>query len=283
MQAQTPVNVTVETFQTEVVDRSEALPVVVLFWAEQVPPSVQTKDQLEQMLNQYAGKFILALSDVAMDQNLAQRLQVPGLPCIRVVHKGQIVDQLDGPVEEQQLRSMLDQHTESMDGAIAVDLQQVLEGGDFATAAAMLQTAIEEEPNNQSLRVDLADVLVRKGDLEDARTVLASIKEDTADRQRPQTRLEFMEEAAAMPTLDELLLANAEDEANLERKYQLVVRHVVGEQYEQALLLSLDILKTDREFREDIGRLTMIRIFDVLGKGDELAGKYRRKMFNFMH
>jgi putative thioredoxin len=283
MQAQIPVNVTVETFQTEVVDRSEALPVVVLFWAEQVPPSVQTKDQLEQMLNQYAGKFILALSDVAMDQNLAQRLQVPGLPCIRVVHKGQIVDQLDGPVEEQQLRSMLDQHTESMDGAIAVDLQQVLEGGDFATAAAMLQTAIEEEPNNQSLRVDLADVLVLKGDLEDARTVLASIKEDTADRQRPQTRLEFMEEAAAMPTLDELLLANAEDEANLERKYQLVVRHVVGEQYEQALLLSLDILKTDREFREDIGRLTMIRIFDVLGKGDELAGKYRRKMFNFMH
>ena len=283
MQAQIPVNVTVETFQTEVVDRSEALPVVVLFWAEQVPPSVQTKDQLEQMLNQYAGKFILALSDVAMDQNLAQRLQVPGLPCIRVVHKGQIVDQLDGPVEEQQLRSMLDQHTESMDGAIAVDLQQVLEGGDFATAAAMLQTAIEEEPNNQSLRVDLADVLVRKGDLEDARTVLASIKEDTADRQRPQTRLEFMEEAAAMPTLDELLLANAEDEANLERKYQLVVRHVVGERYEQALLLSLDILKTDREFREDIGRLTMIRIFDVLGKGDELAGKYRRKMFNFMH
>jgi putative thioredoxin len=282
MQAQIPVNVTVETFQTEVVDRSEALPVVVLFWAEQVPPSVQTKDQLEQMLNQYAGKFILALSDVAMDQNLAQRLQVPGLPCIRVVHKGQIVDQLDGPVEEQQLRSMLDQHTESMDGAIAVDLQQVLEGGDFATAAAMLQTAIEEEPNNQSLRVDLADVLVRKGDLEDARTVLASIKEDTADRQRPQTRLEFMEEAATMPTLNELL-ADAEDEANLERKYQLVVRHVVGEQYEQALLLSLDILKTDREFREDIGRLTMIRIFDVLGKGDELAGKYRRKMFNFMH
>jgi putative thioredoxin len=151
MQAPIPLNVTVETFQTEVVDRSEALPVVVLFWAEQVPPSVQTKDQLEQMLNQYAGKFMLALSDVAMDQNLAQRLQVPGLPCIRVVHKGQIVDQLDGPADEQQLRSMLDQHTESMDGAIAVDLQQVLEGGDFATAAAMLQTAIEEEPNNQSL------------------------------------------------------------------------------------------------------------------------------------
>ena len=283
MQTPIAVTVTVETFQTEVVDRSQSMPVVVLFWAEQVPPSVQTKALLETLLDQYAGKFALALSDVATDQNLAQRLQVPGLPCIRVVHKGQIVDQLDGPAEEQQLRAILDQHTQSLDDAIAGDLQQVLERGDFETATRLLQAAIEEEPNNQSLRVDLADVLVRKGDLEDARTVLASIKDDTAERQRPQTRLEFLEEAAGMPTLEELLSIVASDDADLEAKYQLAVRHVAAEEYEQALLASLDILRADREFREDLGRTTMIRVFEVLGKGNELAGKYRRKMFNLMH
>ena len=283
MQTPIAVTVTVETFQTEVVDRSQSMPVVVLFWAEQVPPSVQTKALLETLLDQYAGKFALALSDVAIDQNLAQRLQVPGLPCIRVVHKSQIVDQLDGPAEEQQLRAILDQHTQSLDDAIAGDLQQVLERGDFETATRLLQAAIEEEPNNQSLRVDLADVLVRKGDLEDARTVLASIKDDTAERQRPQTRLEFLEEAAGMPTLEELLSIVASDDADLEAKYQLAVRHVAAEEYEQALLASLDILRADREFREDLGRTTMIRVFEVLGKGNELAGKYRRKMFNLMH
>ncbi|MED6341194.1 MAG: tetratricopeptide repeat protein [Pseudomonadota bacterium] len=283
MQTPIAVTVTVETFQTEVVDRSQSMPVVVLFWAEQVPPSVQTKALLETLLDQYAGKFALALSDVATDQNLAQRLQVPGLPCIRVVHKGQIVDQLDGPAEEQQLRAILDQHTQSLDDAIAGDLQQVLERGDFETATRLLQAAIEEEPNNQSLRVDLADVLVRKGDLEDARTVLASIKDDTAERQRPQTRLEFLEEAAGMPTLEELLSIVASDDADLEAKYQLAVCHVAAEEYEQALLVSLDILRADREFREDLGRTTMIRVFEVLGKGNELAGKYRRKMFNLMH
>ena len=283
MQTPIAVTITVETFQTEVVDRSQSMPVVVLFWAEQVPPSVQTKALLETLLDQYAGKFALALSDVATDQNLAQRLQVPGLPCIRVVHKGQIVDQLDGPAEEQQLRAILDQHTQSLDDAIAGDLQQVLERGDFETAIRLLQAAIEEEPNNQSLRVDLADVLVRKGDLEDARTVLASIKDDTAERQRPQTRLEFLEEAAGMPTLEELLSIVASDDADLEAKYQLAVRHVAAEEYEQALLVSLDILRADREFREDLGRTTMIRVFEVLGKGNELAGKYRRKMFNLMH
>jgi len=29
--------------------------------------------------------------------------------------------------------------------------------------------------------------------------------------------------------------------------------------------------------------VTMIRAFAMLGKGHELASKYRRKMFNFMH
>ena len=283
MQNSAPIDVSVETFQSEVVDRSQSLPVVVLFWAEQVPPSVQVKSQLEIMLGQYQGKFALALSDVALDQNLAQRLQVPGLPCIRVVYKGQIVDQLDGPADEEQLRGMLDEHTQSLDEAIAGDLQQALEQKDFATAVALLQAAIEEEPNNQALRVDIADVLVRKGDLQDARTVLASIKEDVADRSRPQTRLEFMEEAAAMPELEELTAAVEADSANLDLKYQLAVRHVVAERYEESLLVGLEILQADRSFRDDLGRLTMIRVFDVLGKGNELAGQYRRKMFNLMH
>ena len=283
MQNSAPIDVSVETFQSEVVDRSQSLPVVMLFWAEQVPPSVQVKSQLEIMLGQYQGKFALALSDVALDQNLAQRLQVPGLPCIRVVYKGQIVDQLDGPADEEQLRGMLDEHTQSLDDAIAGDLQQALEQKDFATAVAMLQAAIEEEPNNQALRADIADVLVRKGDLQDARTVLASIKEDVADRSRPQTRLEFMEEAAAMPELEELTAAVEADSANLDLKYQLAVRHVVAERYEESLLVGLEILQADRSFRDDLGRLTMIRVFDVLGKGNELAGQYRRKMFNLMH
>ena len=58
---------------------------------------------------------------------------------------------------------------------------------------------------------------------------------------------------------------------------------MVAEEYEGSLLNCLDILRENREFRDDIGRLTMIRIFDVLGKGNELASKYRRKLFNALH
>jgi len=147
----------------------------------------------------------------------------------------------------------------------------------------VLQESIQEEPKNQSLRVELADVLVRKGDLDDARTVLSSIPDGTADRERPQNRLEFVEEVAAMDTLEALeqAIGNAPDD--LETRYQLAIHLIVAERYEEGLDSCMEILRGDREFREDIGRLTMIRVFNMLGKGNEIAGKYRRKMFNLMH
>ena len=277
------INVSIENFQSDVVDASQNMPVVLLFWAEQVPESAQLKGMAERVMVDYDGKALLALSDVAQDQSLAPRLQVQGLPSIRIIHKGAIAEQIDGAVDETRLRTVMDALTQSSIDAMQGNLDQMLAVGDFATAVATLQQSIQEEPNNQALRVELADVLIRKGDLDDARTVLASIPEETEGRLRPQNRLEFVEEAAAMDSVEDLQAAVAANPQDLESRYALaIVQMVVGET-ELALQICLDILREDREFRDDIGRLTMIRIFDILGKGNETATKYRRKLFNALH
>ena len=276
-------NVTPENFQAEVVDKSNSVPVLLLFWADQMPESVQARQMLETLVASYGGKASLALCDVAQDQSLAQHLQVRALPALRVVHEGKIVEQLDGPADETQLRALLDALTQSPSDMIKAQLEQIIASGDFSTAVDLLQQAVAQEPGNQAFRVELADVLVRKGDLDDARTVLASIPEDTAERDRPQNRLEFVEEVAAFGTLSEALAQSEQSPDDLEMKYQACVQLIVAERYEEGLELALDILRSDRDFRDDIGRLTMIRAFAVMGKGHELAGKYRRKMFNFMH
>ena len=76
-------------------------------------------------------------------------------------------------------------------------------------------------------------------------------------------------------------LADNADDAEL--NYQLSVRLAAQGDLEGGLEAAMTVLRTDREFRDDIGRLTMIRIFSLLPKGDDLATKYRRKMFNYMH
>ncbi|MEM7099387.1 MAG: thioredoxin domain-containing protein [Pseudomonadota bacterium] len=148
-------NVTPDNFQSEVVEKSTTMPVVLLFWAEQVPPSVAQKQLAETVLAQYQGKVLLGLCDVAQDQSLAQHLQVRGLPALRVVHQGKIVEQLDGPADEDSLRNLLDALTQSPADVIKAQLEQIIAAGEFDTAVELLQQAINEEPANQAFRIEL--------------------------------------------------------------------------------------------------------------------------------
>jgi putative thioredoxin len=272
-----------ESFQADVIDRSKQVPVLLLFWAEQVAPSAETRMVLEQLVGQYQGKVLLGLVDVAQDPTLAQHLRVQGLPSIRVVQDGQLVHQVDGPQPPEALRQLLDQLTLSPTDMLKDQLELMLERGDFDAAVNLLQQAVREEPHNQGFRVELADVLVRKGALEDARQVLAGIPEDTEERDRPQNRLEFVEEAAGFGTAEELAKSVATDPDDLDARYRLAVVKTAAGDYEGALEDAMGILQQDRAFGDDLGRTTMIRIFAVLGKGSELAGRFRRRMFNFMH
>ncbi|MDP6376940.1 MAG: tetratricopeptide repeat protein [Pseudomonadales bacterium] len=272
-----------QTFQTDVIERSQNTPVILLFWAEQVSPSTDARRQLEALAPQYSGKVWIALVDVAEDQTLAQHLRVQGLPSIRVIQGGQIVDQLDGPQDENTLRALLDTLTLSSGEVLRAPLEQILERGDFDAALELLQQVINEEPQNQAFRVELADVLIRQGKLEDARQALGGIPEDVEGRDRPVARLGFAEEVAGMRGMAELEAALGEDADDLEACYELCIHHTCEERFEQALEIALSILQADREFRDDIGRTTMIRIFQILPKGSEIAGSFRRRMFNFMH
>lgn len=284
MQIENPVlEVSPQTFQADVIERSRQVPVVLLFWAEQVAPAAEMKRVLEQLAGQYQGKIVLALVDVARDQTLAQHLRVQGLPSIRVVRDGQLTDQVDGPQPEQALRAMFDQLTMSSSEMLKEQLDILLEQGEFDTALKLLQQAVQEEPHNHAFRVELADVLVRQGQLADARTVLAGVPEDTAERERPVTRLEMVEEAGSLEAADVLEAQLAKSPEDLETRYRLAVVRAVAGEYEEALEEALEILKRDRTFRDDIGRLMLIRIFALLGRGSELASSYRRRMFNFMH
>ena len=271
------------TFQTDVVERSKQVPVILLFWTDQVAPAADTKRVLETLVVQYQGKFALGLSDVAKDQALAQQLRVQGIPSIRVVADGQITEQLEGPQGEAALRELVDKLTMSGSDLLRDQLAVHIASGDWDNALAILQQAINEEPNNAGYKVEWADLLVRKGDLDGARTVVATIPEETPDRERPVTRLEIAEEAAGMGNREDVQVELDADPSDLDLRYRASILCAAGGQYEEALEHAMFILQTDREFQDDIGRATMVRIMSLLGKDADIAKRYRRRMFNFMH
>ncbi len=276
------IDVDLNTFP-ELVERSRQVPVVVLFWTDQVPPAAETKAAFERLAQQYQGKFVLALSDVAKDQTLAQQMRVQGIPSIRAVKDGQLAEQMDGPQGENALRQLIDRLTQSPADALKGQLEHYLELEDFDGALAVLKEAIAAEPNNTGFKVEWADLLLVKGDVDGGRTVLGTIPEDADDRERPATRLEMLEEAAGMGELGDALNDVSANEADLDARYRASVLLTRERRYEEALDQAMEILRQDREFREDAGRLTMIRIMALMGKGSEVAKRYRRRMFNTLH
>lgn len=271
------------TFQADVIERSRQVPVVILFWTDQVAPAVETKAALERLAAQYQGKVALALSDIAKDQALAQQLRVQAIPSIRVIRDGQLAEQLDGPQGEAALRRMIDAMTQSPAEALKSQLAEYLAAEDFKSALAILRQAIEAEPGNVAFKVEWADVLLLQGDVKGARTVLATVPEETPERERPATRLALLEEAASHGKLKAALAATEADDGDLEAHYKAAILLAAERRYADALEHAMAILRQDRTYRDELGRLTMIRIMALMAKGSDVAKQYRRRMFNFLH
>ena len=89
-----PVNATVATFKTEVLESD--LPVIVDFWAEWCGPCRMISPVLEEMAQEYNDKLKIVKVNVDEESQLAIDYKVTGIPLLGVFHKGQLVKQLVG-------------------------------------------------------------------------------------------------------------------------------------------------------------------------------------------
>ena len=190
---------------------------------------------------------------------------------------------LEGEQTETQLRALLESLTMSPIERIREQINLLLLAGNRQGAIQMLQEAISQEPQNHALHVELADLLVMESRIDEARELLATLPSDTIGIGKPKNRIEFSELSANLPALAELIDRVTQQPEDLPLKYQLAVRLVANDQIEEALEVLLEMLKIDKDYDEALARRTMVKIFELLGKGDSTATAYRRKMFTFLH
>jgi len=277
------IEVSAQNFQDEVLEKSKQIPVFLEFYADGAEPSMALAPVLRKLADEYQGKFLLARVDIQQNPQIVQQLGVRTLPTIKIIFQGQMVQDLEGPQEEAQLRQILDQLTMSPIERIQEQIKVLLSQGDRTGAIGMLQQAIGEEPSNYALHVELADLLIMEARVDEARQIIAGIPEDTAGISKPQNRLTFIDMAAELPSLDELQTQLEANQDDLQLRCDLAIRLIVDDQAEAALEELLLVLKKDKSFEDELARKTMIRIFELLGKGDPTATAYRRKMFTFLH
>jgi thioredoxin len=99
---------TTETFGSEVLERSETVPVVVDFWADWCGPCKTLTPVLEQAVAEREGQVALVKIDIDANPELAERFGVRSIPNVKAFRRGAVVDEFVGSVSPQAVASFLD-------------------------------------------------------------------------------------------------------------------------------------------------------------------------------
>jgi len=170
------VDVTDETFQTAVIDRSAEVTVVIDLWAPWCGPCRTLGPVLEKVIDEAGDGVELVKVNIDDNPQVAAAFRVQSIPAVFAVKDKAVVDAFIGALPEAQVR----QWVESLAPAPS-EADQLVAVGDEAS----LRQALALEPDHAGAIVGLAELLVAKGDeasKDEALAVLARIPES------PETR-----------------------------------------------------------------------------------------------
>lgn len=275
------IDVTLENFQQVILEGSQELPILVNFWGESCAPCKVLLPLLHKLAEEFQGQFILAKVNTDTQPELTQQFQVRSVPTVLLVSQGQLLDQFNGVKPESELRAFLKQHLTNPVEALKEQVKQLIGEGELDQAQALLTQAVEQLPDDIDLQIDLARVLLQKNLAVEAKAVLDNLPE--ADKARPDVKglmsgLRFSEVAPSAEAL-----AALGDREDSEANYLKAMAALLQSDYEQALERLLNLLRDDRSYQDGVAHKTLLEVFAMLGEGNALVVKSRRKLYTLMY
>ena len=273
------IDITLENIQSDLIDASNAQPVLLDIWAEWCGPCKQLGPVLEKLEADYGGRFALAKLDAdkvpQISQQLSQMFGVRSIPFCVLFDAGQPVDGFVGAIPEAEIRQFLDKHVASAEEAEAEQAgeqaQDALQEGDTRSALEKLQYAVATDPANDDARFDYVKLLLQQGHVDDARVAFAPVLDKAASvrrfdsLQRWMDAIDFVASHAdgvgAEAAFDAKIAVNKRDfEARFHKAQWLMAQ----QRWTDALDELLEILMRDKTWSEELARKTCIAILDII-------------------
>ena len=188
-------------FQTEVLNRSASVPVILDLWSPRSPQCATLTQILEKLAYEADGAWVLAKIEVDTNPRIAQALQLQAIPTVIAVVKGELVPLFEGPMPEPSIRQLLAQlmviaqeaglnttaaptvEGDEADGDSRYDAAfAAIDEGDWDAADAAYRDILASDPNDEDAKLGLAQVeLMRRTDGVDPAAVIAEADASPAD------------------------------------------------------------------------------------------------------
>jgi putative thioredoxin len=277
MTAEAVTDVMDATFQSEVIERSGELPVVVDFWAPWCGPCRVIGPVLEELATEFDGRVRLVKLNVDENPQVATQYGISSIPAVMAFRDGVPASQFIGAVPEPQARTFFESLVPSEADSEALAATQAAIAGDVDAAKAHYEAALTHDPKHRAAAIGLAQVEFNDGDLERAEQ-LASRWPDDPDAVSILARVQFHSDDSADGDRGALEARIAADEGDAEAHYALGKLLAALEEWEPALEHLMATVRLDRKLDGDGGRLRVLDVFNVLGNDHPLTQDYRRQL-----
>ncbi|MCX7167708.1 MAG: tetratricopeptide repeat protein [Rhodocyclales bacterium] len=270
-------DVGVSDFQEKVIDASRHTPVLADFWAEWCAPCRVLKPILEKLATEYGGRFILAKVNSDQNQELAARYGVRSIPSVKAFVNGEMVKEFTGALPEAQIRTFVDSLMPSPAEPLRIAALEARAKGETEVACSLLQDALQLDPANETVQLDLAEIHIDMRNMDAAAVVLDTLEHQARDTSRVRAlkaRLKLVNAGTgADPTaLKARIEANAGD---LDARLQLANTLALAHDYRPALEQLLEIVRRERKWQDDAARKTMLDLFTLLDGDPQYEGLVR--------
>ena len=272
------VDVNTQNFRAEIIERSLKTPVVVDFWAEWCGPCKQLGPALEAAARDGNGRFILAKVDVDRAPELAQAFQVQGIPTVLAIFDGRVVDGFSGALPPAELRRFLDKVAPPLGPTPVEEARLLAADGRLDEAIGVLREHLAQRGEDDEARLELANLLVDAGKLEDAKAEHALVGEAArkSDAGKAlETKLRYADGAGDLAPLEAAVKAKPDDPA---ARIALGKGLAAVQRYADGLEQLLAAVELDPDYEKGAARKAMLEIFDILGPEDPVANDFRFRL-----
>ncbi|MHC4711679.1 MAG: tetratricopeptide repeat protein [Planctomycetota bacterium] len=280
------VDVTSGNFDEVVLKAPAEAVVIVDFWASWCAPCRVLGPILERIVASFGDRAVLAKANVEEDPALAARWGVQSIPEVRIFRGGEVVGGFVGALPEHRVKEELEKVLGSDAEDFSAEGDRLLEKGDEIAAEAAYRKAVEADPGKSRPRLRLAQLLVGRGEFQEATELLAGIDRDSEDYLPTQALLartalrRACEEAGGTGECRARLSADPDD---LDARHGLGCCLASQGVHREALEELLKVVQIDRDYRDGAARDAMVAVFAIVGQRSPLADEYRQKLARFLY
>jgi putative thioredoxin len=276
---------TTETFEQDVVLRSQDVPVVIDFWAPSCDPCRQLTPLLEKLVVEADGRWHLVKVNIDDCQELAQALGVESIPLLVAFSGGQPLDSAPGLLTEEQLQEWLARFVPSEASTLFAQGDS-LETTQPAQAAEKYREALLLEPDDPQLKIRLARVAITLDDTNTATALVQELEERgflEPEAQALKDQLEITSSASETGGVAEA--RKAADLTPDDETVQLKLAETLAaeRQFDEAFEVCLGIVSRDRDAVGQQARDALVTFFGMPTADPELVSATRRRLATLLY